>query len=311
VRELEDRFASRFEHDHDRVVTVILDGENAWGAYAEDGRPFLHALYRELAATPAVQTVTFSEFLDGSSRRGLRPHPPSVEVHELFAGSWVDEHGSRPGVDLGTWIGEPQENRAWELLAAAREQVEAASGAARERALEAIYAAEGSDWFWWLGDDQAGNDEAFDELFRSHLETAYRALRQRPPDALFRSLVRPQTVWTFSAQPEEIAACDRLVVRTNCPGTLHWRSDGGAEVGVESSPVGDVLAGSRRFQATIGPFAPPIEAVEFRFVCSETGCTCRDCSCQGGWNRVEVRSAGASPMVAPAADADRSHDDGR
>ncbi|MEO8905581.1 MAG: hypothetical protein ABI627_29020 [Polyangiaceae bacterium] len=62
---------------------------------------------------------------------------------------------SAPGVDLGTWIGESEENRAWDLLGLVRDSMGmgALSDTAPE-ALHALYAAEGSDWFWWFGDDQ-------------------------------------------------------------------------------------------------------------------------------------------------------------
>jgi alpha-amylase/alpha-mannosidase (GH57 family) len=43
--EIKERFAWQVASDEDRVLTIVLDGENAWGAYPEDARPFLHALY--------------------------------------------------------------------------------------------------------------------------------------------------------------------------------------------------------------------------------------------------------------------------
>jgi len=37
-------------------------------------------------------------------------------------------------------------------------------------AWEALYAAEGSDWFWWFGEGHSSNQDAiFDRLFREHL----------------------------------------------------------------------------------------------------------------------------------------------
>ncbi|MDQ7030398.1 MAG: hypothetical protein Q9O62_11775 [Ardenticatenia bacterium] len=40
--------------------------------------------------------------------------------------------------------------------------------------MEAIYAAEGSDWFWWYGRDQnSGDDAAFDAQFRRTLARVY------------------------------------------------------------------------------------------------------------------------------------------
>ena len=46
--------------------------------------------------------------------------------------------------------------------------------------------AEGSDWFWWYGDDHSSaHDDEFDDLFRRHLRNVYRLLQQPVPDELF------------------------------------------------------------------------------------------------------------------------------
>lgn len=302
VREIEERFIERFAGEQDRIVTVILDGENAWGGYAEDGRPFLRALYARLAETPSIETVTFSEYLDGSPAHDLVPHPPEVEVHDLFTGSWIDEFRSRPGVDLGTWIGEPAENRAWELLGDARAAVDTAPAAARAAALESVYAAEGSDWFWWFGDDQdSGRDEIFDELFRAHVRAVYRALGREPPRLLAVPLVKRRVVWTFAKPVSTLSPGDELVVRTNCQGVLTWHFDDLPEQAVRVAPVGGVLAGARRFQALIGAIEPGHARLKFRFSCEETACDRRDACCRGATQSIEIVSlpeSGGLPVPA-------------
>jgi hypothetical protein len=46
--------------------------------------------------------------------------------------------------------------------------------------------AEGSDWFWWYGDDHSSeHDLAFDDLFRRHVRNVYRALDRPIPEELF------------------------------------------------------------------------------------------------------------------------------
>jgi hypothetical protein len=107
---------------HDALVSVILDGENAWGHYRRQGVPFLMALYRRLARGDVARAVTFTEYLDGAGMRGLAPHPPLTleRLSPLACASWIDEAGSLPGNDLGTWVGEAEENRAWELVGEAR-----------------------------------------------------------------------------------------------------------------------------------------------------------------------------------------------
>ena len=51
--------------------------------------------------------------------------------------------------------------------------------AALARAREEMLIAEGSDWFWWYGDDHSSDhDLAFDELFRRHVRNIYRRARR-------------------------------------------------------------------------------------------------------------------------------------
>ena len=57
---------------------------------------------------------------------------------------------------------------------------------ARAEAREEILIAEGSDWFWWYGDDHSSaHDLEFDDLFRRHLRNAYRRLGRAVPDELY------------------------------------------------------------------------------------------------------------------------------
>ena len=141
LAEIKARFARSQTGDGDRVLTVVLDGENAWGAYREDARPFLHALYGLLERDTEVVTVTFAEYLDGDLARAIAAHPPAAQpkVYDLLTGSWIDENGSDPGVDLGTWIGEDEENLGWELLGRARDALSRA-GATPETAPAAFQA---------------------------------------------------------------------------------------------------------------------------------------------------------------------------
>jgi len=155
----------------DGTISVILDGENAWEFYRQNAAPFLRALYRGIAAHPDLRFATFSECRDGG-----RPLP---RVH---AGSWI--YGS-----FSTWVGHPEKNRAWELLERTRcrlvEMEPGLSPAQRELAWREIHIAEGSDWFWWLGDDHyspvAGE---FDQLFRLHLMNVYQLAGLEPPAEL-------------------------------------------------------------------------------------------------------------------------------
>jgi alpha-amylase/alpha-mannosidase (GH57 family) len=180
---------NRLPAGEDHVLSVILDGENSWGAYADEGRGFLQALYARMVSDPDVAPTTFARYLDGDATTGRAPHPVAhqTRVYELFTGSWIDASGSGAGVDLATWLGHDEENRAWNLLREARDALVAAghSPASNPAAFEALYAAEGSDWFWWFGEDQGRDwDTELDELFRLHLARAYSAASLAPPAAL-------------------------------------------------------------------------------------------------------------------------------
>ncbi len=155
------------------TVTVILDGENAWEYYPGGGRPFLRALYSALSSADDIETVLMSEAASG----------PARPLASIFPGSWI--HG-----DFYIWIGHRDDHRAWDQLSDVRDVFDARAGVvapdARDRALEEILIAEGSDWFWWYGDDHSSDHDAdFDDLFRRHLRNAYAALGAPVPDDLF------------------------------------------------------------------------------------------------------------------------------
>jgi alpha-amylase/alpha-mannosidase (GH57 family) len=167
----------------DAVVSVILDGENAWEHYPDGGRPFLRALYSRLANTMDIQTVTMAEAATAV---------PARRLESIFPGSWIDS-------DFYIWAGHADDHRAWSQLAAARRAYEdrlpLLAPADRDRALEELYIAEGSDWFWWYGDDHSSDhDREFDELFRTHVRNVYRALGIDVPDALYVSNITTAAV---------------------------------------------------------------------------------------------------------------------
>jgi alpha-amylase/alpha-mannosidase (GH57 family) len=154
------------------LVTIALDGENCWEFYPEDGKPFLETLYQTLSNEENIKLVTVSEFLE------KYPATATISGKKLHSGSWVD--GS-----FTTWIGDPVKNRAWDYLTHARKTLAKHPEATPENnpaAWEALYAAEGSDWFWWFGEGHSSNHDAiFDQLFREHLHGIYKALNEPIP----------------------------------------------------------------------------------------------------------------------------------
>jgi alpha-amylase/alpha-mannosidase (GH57 family) len=154
------------------VVFVILDGENAWEHFEAGGRPFLRALYRGLSTHPELKTVTMSEACEA----------PIAELSGIFPGSWID-------ANFYIWIGHRDDRRAWNQLADARDALASPGSAgpdAETRARDELLIAEGSDWFWWYGDDHSsGHDAEFDDLFRRHLRNVYSLIQKPVPDELF------------------------------------------------------------------------------------------------------------------------------
>jgi len=294
IADIKGRLAARATDHANRVVSVILDGENAWGSYRQAARPFLHALYRALSEDREIKTVTFSEYLDGNAGRAVHPHPLEAQpkVYELFHASWTGTGGPIPGVDFGTWIGEREANRAWELLRRTREDL-AAAGAEPEshpEAFEALYAAEGSDWFWWYGDDhESGYDDVFDELYRGHLRAAYLAAHLQPPESLAVPIVRRTVAWSFARPVHAILPSDSLTIRTKCAGLVHWSADGGKTR--QQSPLikaGGVMAGLHSYSLTLGPFGGDTTAVEFTFFCEECRCHGQESCCGAKPQKIAI-----------------------
>jgi alpha-amylase/alpha-mannosidase (GH57 family) len=297
ITELKNRLANHVTDSANRVVTVVLDGENAWSAYQKAARPFLHTLYRALSDDSEIKTVTFSEYLEGDPSRTIMPHPIDAhpKVYDLFHGSWIDAWGSEPGTDLATWIGEEEENRGWELVKMTREDLSSAQVSTEERtqALKRLYAAEGSDWFWWFGADQeSGYDEVFDDLFRGHLCSVYDAMKIKPPLILNEHIVSHVIVWTFTNPVSRIQSHDRLTIRTNCAGTLRWSIDNGLNFHeITLSQAGGVMAGLHSYSGALGPFPEGTKVLLFAFRCSECGCQGKGECCGAQLQKVLVESA--------------------
>jgi len=171
------------------LVCVILDGENAWEAYPYNAFYFLSTLYAQLGAHANIRLHTFSSFLAGGADQG----PAASTFGELggvAAGSWV--YGT-----LSTWIGSPEKNLAWELLAAAKQGFDLVIASGRltpQREAEArrqLADCESSDWFWWFGDyNPAEAVTSFDQLFRAKLSNLYRLLEIPVPGALHEPISR-------------------------------------------------------------------------------------------------------------------------
>ncbi len=166
---------SMLPSDRPYLVSIILDGENCWEYYSNDGHDFLRGLYSALSRDTRFKTTTISDFLE---KFGSHEH-----LQRLHAGSWIN-------ANFGIWIGHEEDNTAWDYLSRARSDLEAFAKANPEKdiseALKAIYIAEGSDWNWWYGDEHSTDtEEDFDELFRGNLMQVYKAIGKEIPSYLY------------------------------------------------------------------------------------------------------------------------------
>lgn len=162
------------------TIAIALDGENPWEHYHGGGEQFLSLLYKACSTgaldgdAVRTRTATVSE--------ALQTAPAIRRVSHLHSGSWINQ-------DYKIWIGHQEDNRGWDLLSQTRSrlaEISATLPADRTQAAwDELYAAEGSDWFWWYGDDfESDYKEEFDRLFRTHLRNVWAMAGSTPPDIL-------------------------------------------------------------------------------------------------------------------------------
>lgn len=179
-RDAAQHFIDRLEHIRHTthnvqhpIVSVILDGENAWGSYPYNGYYFLNDLYELLEQHSTIHTTTFQDYID-------KQQPDKSNIRKLpmlSAGSWV--YGN-----FSTWIGDHDKNAAWELLCAAKSTYDLVMQSGRltrkekEAANRQLASCESSDWFWWFGDyNSPAAVASFDQLFRKNLVNLYQLLK--------------------------------------------------------------------------------------------------------------------------------------
>ncbi len=208
------------------LVPIILDGENCWEYYPDGGVGFLRALYRGCVENPSIRTACMKDY--------LREQPASDRIGHLYAGSWISHN-------FAIWIGHSEDNTAWDLLFQTREFLKqsetqkTASPEAIRKAWEEIYIAEGSDWYWWFGDDHSSaQDGLFDQLFRKHLQNVYSLLDAPCPSVLSHPISRHH----------------RRTIHTQPTGFLPVKVDG-RHTYFEWISAGHYVAGSERGTMTL------------------------------------------------------------
>lgn len=172
-----------------KVVSVILDGENAWEYFPYNGFYFISELYEALANHADIKMTTFSDIVDlYQSKNALISGLSAPTLPQVSAGSWV--YGT-----FSTWIGSKDKNLAWDLLCEAKKTYDTVLARHRLNStqLEAcerqLSVCEGSDWFWWFGDYNSSDSVAsFDQLYRRNLINLYNLLGHPVPDVLHQKI---------------------------------------------------------------------------------------------------------------------------
>ena len=225
--------------DRERLIAVILDGENPWEYYTDSGGPFLHEVMKRLSEDPEIQVVSVGE--------ALKRVPSAPVAAPIHSGSWINSN-------FRIWIGHQETNRAWRLLGDAGRALQDAvregksDRAGLEMAVRSQMIAEGSDWFWWYGDDfESDYLDRFDDLFRIHLRNVYYALNMETPDLLNEPIRTgdPGFLWV----PSRVPVSPRLSGQRR--NQMAWRGAGsyqcnrrGGAIFVGTSPVDRVRFGT-------------------------------------------------------------------
>jgi alpha-amylase/alpha-mannosidase (GH57 family) len=173
--------AECLRRDNDRgLLAIVMDGENAWEYFRDNGRLFFETLYQNIDAQQDISTTTVSDFLESDA--------PKRSVERVYPGSWINHN-------FEIWIGQEQDNVSWGYLGRVRKDLVRFTDRARRngepgedsvrRAWRELYIAEGSDWNWWYGGKaHVGGDNPFDPLYRTHLKNIYKIMGRPIPDFL-------------------------------------------------------------------------------------------------------------------------------
>ena len=184
--------ANIYKKNRDATLFIVLDGENAWEYYKNNGFDFLTALYARVEKLSWCQSMTMDRIKQSTS--------VIKNLEHLAAGSWING-------TFDTWVGDVEKRRAWELLYMTKRDYERHASSLNHNLKEKIDAiflvAESSDWFWWYGKDHHSSfDNEFDLLFRNNLIEVYKLMQINPPADLFIPLVQKRSGQDFLIQPQ-------------------------------------------------------------------------------------------------------------
>ena len=151
-----------FSEGREKILTIILDGENPWEWYRQEGSVFLTRLYERVLSDGNIKPVTFSQ--------ACKLNFKTVSLDSIPAGSWM-------GLNFDNWVGKPDANKLWQILADARKTAEqhASKQGIQEQLNNLSLMAESSDFFWWMSvPAEQSTKIKFYSLFQSIISKIYR-----------------------------------------------------------------------------------------------------------------------------------------
>ena len=188
IKVIHDKFVNS-PHQH-HLLTIAMDGENAWSNFADGGNEFLTKLYGLITEDNTLETVRVCDY--------IKKVDYVQNIEAVSSGPWLSR-------DFRFWTAEPTKNIAWRYLYNVYEdfkrftEEESYPQETLNAAYDELLTAQGSDWFWWFGEpNDSGQDQLFDFLFREHLKSVYLYLNKTVPEHLENPLT------TFSGKPSRI-----------------------------------------------------------------------------------------------------------
>ena len=162
------------------IVTMMINYETIWSQYPGYGTAFIESLMQMFQNEPDLQSVIHDDIkIDQNQIKKYTTIMPDTKYNDKFL----------------LWIGNDEDNTAWEYLLEARTFFEHElrnsnySKEIIEEGWEHIHIAESSDWWWWFGEENYSRYEMdFDKLFRGHLMKVYELLGYDIPEKFFQPI---------------------------------------------------------------------------------------------------------------------------
>jgi len=181
-----------FSENNEKILTIILDGENPWEWYRDGGSIFLPEFYGRINSSKKIKPITFSSACNLSMK--------NISLSNIPPGSWM-------GLHFDNWIGNPDANRLWQILANARKTVYQQTGKTplHDGLRNLILMAESSDFFWWMSvSADITTKTKFYSLFQAIISSIYQTI----------GLKTPQEVLSAYLPATQIGQPDRAITAT-------------------------------------------------------------------------------------------------